>query len=310
MKYVSIDIETTGLDKDKNQILEVGAVLDELGSDTPVEDLPKFRAVIIHEQMQINAYCADLHKDLWPEIIAAKLLMKDFGGDNGVLNAYRLSDGGGIEPLRDNFVSDHLRYNDITKETAYSRPFRFEDIFFNWLRCALLNMGESRNRTAEKIEITVAGKNAGSFDVPFIEALPNWQGLVKFRRRTLDPASHFVIDSDECLPDLQTCLNRAGILSTVSHTAVDDAIDVVKLVRHIRAERSFYQKQPENYCDTCIDKDTCTKTKAVRSCGPNVLDKKTCGRHCTKAYIKGVCNVTGGPSDSVVVESCVGFNPL
>jgi len=236
MKYLSIDIETTGLDKDKNQIVEIGAVLDELGSDTLIEDLPKFRAVLIHEEMTIGAYCANLHRDLWPEILAAKHLMKDFGWDNGLLMAYRLPDGGGIEPLRDNFVSDHLRYNDDSKETAYVRPFRFEDIFFSWLKCALLNNGESRIRNAEKITINVAGKNAGSFDIPFIENLPNWQGMIRFRRRVFDPASHYARPGDKCLPDLQECLNRAGIDSTVAHTAVDDALDVVRLIRHNHAE--------------------------------------------------------------------------
>ena len=69
MHYVSIDIETTGLDPMKNQIVEIGAVIDKIGSKTPIEDLPKFRAVLIHEEMQINTFCANLHRDLWPEAL-------------------------------------------------------------------------------------------------------------------------------------------------------------------------------------------------------------------------------------------------
>ncbi len=39
MQYVSIDIETTGLDPAKNQIVEVAAVMDSIGSDKPIEAL-------------------------------------------------------------------------------------------------------------------------------------------------------------------------------------------------------------------------------------------------------------------------------
>lgn len=48
--YVSIDIETTGLNPDTCQILEFGAVLENgLG---PVEGLPSFRCYLLHDEIR------------------------------------------------------------------------------------------------------------------------------------------------------------------------------------------------------------------------------------------------------------------
>lgn len=44
MKYVSIDIETLGLQPGKCDIIEFGAVIDDL--ETPVEDLPQFHCYL------------------------------------------------------------------------------------------------------------------------------------------------------------------------------------------------------------------------------------------------------------------------
>lgn len=69
MKYVSIDIETTGLDPEKHQILEIGCVLDTLGSDVPVDELPSLRIVVVgQENFIINPFCLSLHHALLQEI--------------------------------------------------------------------------------------------------------------------------------------------------------------------------------------------------------------------------------------------------
>ena len=253
MKYISIDIETTGLDKDKHQIVEIGAVIDELGSDTPIEDLPRFRAVLIHENMTINSFCANLHRDLWPEILAAQRCVGPKNNNNNNNNTLK----GVYVPKADRIDQDssiriNVKYKPITyvvvdkyydeaKYTHYMSPAQFEVEFHTWLRDVLPGSSEGwythgggRYKNPNPIKINVAGKNPAGFDIPFIEALPNWQGLIKFCRRVFDPASHYVRDTDECLPDLQECINRAGFAKTVSHTAVDDAMDVVRLIRHVR----------------------------------------------------------------------------
>jgi len=66
MRYIVIDIETTGLDPDKNQILEVAAIIAEWGSKTPVAAL---RCVFVDEiEYTIGRYCMKMHRALFDEI--------------------------------------------------------------------------------------------------------------------------------------------------------------------------------------------------------------------------------------------------
>lgn len=54
MKYCSIDIETTGLNHDNCDILEFGAVLDDLCSEMPVKHLPTFHCYFVS-----HVYCGE-----------------------------------------------------------------------------------------------------------------------------------------------------------------------------------------------------------------------------------------------------------
>lgn len=52
MNYMSIDVETTGLDPDVCQVIQIGAVIDgEDFYDRPIEDLPHFNLGIRHERV-------------------------------------------------------------------------------------------------------------------------------------------------------------------------------------------------------------------------------------------------------------------
>jgi hypothetical protein len=80
--------------------------------------------------------------------------------------------------------------------------------------------------------INVAGKNFGTFDKLFLERLPRWKQLIKMRNRILDPAILFVDwKSDESLPGLNLCKERSKIEGVVTHNALEDAIDVVAVLR-------------------------------------------------------------------------------
>jgi len=174
MQYVSIDIETTGLDKNKHQIVEIGAVIDSLGSTTPLKGLPKFRAVLIHNEMQMGAYCANLHRDLWAEILAVKRLQ--IAPHNIIKGVYsqradRINQADSIticKKGRPNYSVIIDKYYDEAKYTYYMCPEKFEHQFKFWL-AQHIEFNDSH-----KMIINVAGKNPGSFDIPFIEALPNW----------------------------------------------------------------------------------------------------------------------------------------
>lgn len=83
--------------------------------------------------------------------------------------------------------------------------------------------------------VNVCGKNFATFDKLFLERLPNFKEIIRFRQRIIDPAILYVDwENDESLPDLQTCIERSNLEELkgkiVQHTALDDAIVTLKLV--------------------------------------------------------------------------------
>jgi len=195
-RYVSIDIETTGLDPDTCQVLEIGAVIDDW--ETPVAGLPIFHCFIQHEEYRGQPYALFRNSRIF-EILAS---------------------GDYVESSRrvHSFGIDRTNYFLKPKEVAK----RFQE----WLK---------ENKIPDNDRITVAGKNFGSFDLQFLKRLPESDLLIsRIRHRNIDPAIFYwnpEIDGSK-LPDLKTCLERAGIESTVRHEAVDDARQVIKLIRH------------------------------------------------------------------------------
>jgi len=98
-------------------------------------------------------------------------------------------------------------------------------------------------------KFSVAGKNFGTFDDRFLSVVPCWKKLVKYHHRFIDPAMYFWIPYvDRVLPDMQTCCVRAGLPDIVTHTALDDAITVTRLVR-AGIRRCGIQRVP--VCEKC-----------------------------------------------------------
>ncbi len=62
LSYVSIDIETTGLDPDTCQILEIGAVWDDWTK--PIRELPVYHRLVYHKEYRGNAYALALNANL------------------------------------------------------------------------------------------------------------------------------------------------------------------------------------------------------------------------------------------------------
>lgn len=191
MKFLSIDIETTGLDPQKNQILEFGAIAIDTSYPT-VPYIADFRAVFIHQELTGNPIALTMNAELIDEI-GSMIRSKSFDTDTQLRNSTNLN-------------------------RVYVRNSEeFQKYFDEWL--------ESINFTER---LTLAGKNLASFDLKFIEAA----GIkIKYRHRMIDPAILYVDwEKDETLPDLQQCLDRAGIVKSVEHTSLGDAGDVAELV--------------------------------------------------------------------------------
>ena len=181
--YVSIDIETTGLNPHNCQILEIGAVIEDW--KTSISDLSTFHCYVDHGDPVIGSmYALSMHPKILRRI--------------------------------------------ATEEEGYSylKPGEVAEKFKEWL----LNNGFDPSQR----HLTVAGKNFASFDRQFLEMLPHWSALVPMQHRSIDPENLYWdpwLDL-EGLPDLKTCMKRAGILGEVVHNAVEDATVVVRLIRH------------------------------------------------------------------------------
>lgn len=183
MRYVSIDIETLGLDF-STSIIEFGAVVDDLKNPLPLEKLPKFHTYFIQNSYVGEPYAMAMHSEILKRISKKE---------------------------------ENYRYIYPSKLGLNFKKFLIENFF------------EEKNN---KVTINIAGKNFMSFDNRFLENQTDIHKHVNFRGRILDPAILFYEKDDDYLPSLQQCLDRANIKTEVKHTAVEDCLDVVKLIRY------------------------------------------------------------------------------
>jgi DNA polymerase III alpha subunit (gram-positive type) len=175
--YVSIDIETTGLDPETCQILEIGAVWEDWL--TPVDRLKTYRRLVVHPEYRGCAYALAMNSELLRELAGP------------------------------------IRWPHILKPEQVAADFR------QWLLACGWPGGT----------LTAAGKNFASFDLQFLNKLPRFNDWVHIRHRVLDPGMLYWHPTDVSVPDTKTCYKRAGLVAEVAHTAVADALGVVKLIR-------------------------------------------------------------------------------
>lgn len=197
MKYVSIDLETTGLDPSTCDILEFAAVVDDtLKPEVPVDQLPSFRALVVAKSYRGEPYALAMHPELFREIASADKLLP--------YNAERA------------FVRSH---------SWALAPGDLFTLFEQWA-VEVGVLGPER-----KGKILVAGKNFAGFDLRFLRENNGVMWDRTFSHRVLDPAMLFTLAEDDKPPSLELCLERAGFTKTVSHRALDDARDVVRCIR-------------------------------------------------------------------------------
>jgi oligoribonuclease len=194
VKFVSIDLETTGLDPQVHQIVEFAAVLDDLVACHPVEQLSRFHAYVRPRDgiYRVSEYCLHLHADIW-----AKLA--------------------GKVPLA---AGEEILFDD-----------ELPGYFADWL--TWVGWPHKDGDTKKPLDaVTAAGKNFASFDEDFIVRLPGWDKLgLRFHHRKMDPGVFFARYDDKVPPDTNECLKRAGITDVTDHRAMADAINVVRLLR-------------------------------------------------------------------------------
>jgi oligoribonuclease len=210
MQYVSIDIETLGLDPEKHDIVEFAAVVDNLRDRKPIEQLPTFHRFVYNESdlYHGSSYAMAMHhrifeklKDREKEFIQVQ--KSKFGLPSSAPSDY--STKGMLLLSFQNFLIDH----------GYKADGR------------------------GIVRVQVAGKNFSSFDKRFLEEqcflghrLMNMEERLEFGHRVLDPGMlYFDPRTDDAVPSMSECLKRAGMNDFVAHTAYDDAIAVIQLLR-------------------------------------------------------------------------------
>lgn len=200
MKYVSIDIETTGLSCETNNMIEFAAVIEDTENLVPVEELPTFTAIVVNEKDQYNigAYCLCLHTELYKRILETQGKLREHNS-----SYVALDDSSGKKNVSIGVYSNNLLH-----------------YFQSWL---------SDNGVEGKV--IAAGKNFMGFDIGFIKKLDSSKTL-RFSHRSLDPATLFMLQEDESLLGLDECAKRAGLEFTGDyHRALPDALMVVQLIR-------------------------------------------------------------------------------
>ena len=97
----------------------------------------------------------------------------------------------------------------------------------------LVNNGYETDEGKTYVRIIAAGKNFAAFDLAFLKNLPGWRDHIRISQQILDPGMFYInFKEDHYLPSLEECKRRAGFEdATVSHDALEDALDVVRLLR-------------------------------------------------------------------------------
>jgi hypothetical protein len=215
MKYVSIDIETSGLDPEKNDILSIAAIIEDTENKLTFLEIPKFNAIVL--QNEINGS---------PRAIGMNATIIDTMGKYLEADIKTRSE---LELAQTGIYGGGYKFYTIDEVTKQFYLFLQENGYADKIN---VPFGGQFNGNTKPITINVAGKNFGTFDKLFLQQLPWWKKLIRIRQRILDPAI-LCVDwkHDESLPSLSQCKTKVGLDAFVTHNAIDDAWDVIEILR-------------------------------------------------------------------------------
>ena len=198
MKYISLDLETTGLKVEKDQILEIGIVaVDHNISPTKWKT---FHAIIDHERIEGDVYALTLNNRI------LKILVNNRTFKN---NDYIILKPEELLPAFLNFLNESgykMKDEHYTISIAGKNPGGFD--------LPMLKYHFNRYNNTKFDETN---------DMPSDSSKP-----IRFRKRIIDPSMLYIdFLKDSIPPDLKTCKERAGLENIITHNALEDALDVV-----------------------------------------------------------------------------------
>lgn len=204
MKIVSIDIETTGLSPEENQIIEFGAVLFDDAS-------PEFRIISVFHRYVIHSILKGSYVALIGNVEILKKTIE--------CSKQHADDAEHVGMIHNMYSTSEV----VTNEDSLLKEFN------DWL-----HLEEAKTQQYGKFGLNILGKNFSTFDMRFLEKLDGFRSL-NIRKRVLDVAQlYYVVGEDTALPDLKTCKRRSGIFANdiVAHTALEDATETAMLWHH------------------------------------------------------------------------------
>jgi hypothetical protein len=220
MKYISIDIETTGLDPETCNVLSIGAIIEDSANPLPYDECPKFHAAILRHELYGSPRAITMNAKLIADIgsymePANTTSREELEKETGMIF---LNPGEVVEAFY-----EFLFLNGIVDNADFTLPHK------------LGRSGKSVPALSSRmtpVTITCAGKNFSTFDKLFLERLPRWKQAIRIKQRVLDPAILYVDwKEDSEVPNLNKCKERAGIKGLVTHNALEDAWDVIEVLR-------------------------------------------------------------------------------
>jgi hypothetical protein len=223
MKFISIDTETTGLNPETCQLLSFGAIIEDTEKKLPFDQIPKFHCAILRGERDIlqgELFALNMNKNLIESITQYSIAKtQEEKNDLVQMTGMHFLKEDEVVKAFFHFLIDH---GAIAPEHDYSKTVE------------IIN-GKTYPVLGTKIKpfhLNIAGKNFHSGDQAYIERLPRWKQVFRIRNRHIDPSVLFVDwKNDESMPGLGVCKERAKIEGIVTHDALEDAWDVVQLLR-------------------------------------------------------------------------------
>ena len=203
MKFISLDIETTGLSPCEDQVLEVGAIA--VDTKTPPHTWPTFHVIINHKRIQGDVFAINLNSRIF-EILKEYQNKKDKKSKDDIKI---------VGP--EEFLSSFLQFVENAGYEKKNGHYTVTLAGKNVLNFDVPFLQEHMNKFNDTNFGRIADVDNGD--------------PIRFRKRCIDPAilyTNFL--TDENLPALSDCKKRAFLPEVVTHNALEDAWDVVYLI--------------------------------------------------------------------------------
>jgi oligoribonuclease len=228
MKYLSIDLETTGLNSETNQILTFSGILEDTKTKLSFEECPKLNIYILRDEIIGSPFAINMNSRIIAAISRYQNLKleEEKMGLSESLNCIFLYPQAIPYYF---YVWVLVHHEGLTEYKFHLDKSGWKDLKSTEISIRLISQ---LKESVGPFTVNVAGKNFATFDKKFIDKIDKFHNFVRFRQRVLDPSPLFADwTNDIALPDLTTCKERAGLDPFVSHDSLDDAWDVVQLFR-------------------------------------------------------------------------------